>query len=164
MLGGMNPNRAATAVDELLAIAKAVQSNTLEADTKAFVAAAKKAEKAKGDLSAAEAALKKRETAAEKKETSNDRAAKKLKGEREAFREEQKRHDVQMATEKDDLTVARTRLNVDAAAIKSRDQQAQDTMAQARTMMDAARELDKAAKAMKTNYEGKLARLKAAVG
>jgi len=162
MLTGMNPQRAQTAVDELIAIAHAVKSGTLEKDTKAFVEAAKKAEKAKGDLAAERSSLEKREKAAAKKEGTNKRAAEKIKAEREALKDDQLRWNRQKAKEMEEIQTSRTQVDTSAAAVRKRDQSAQDLMAQARTMMDAARELDKSAKALKSDYQERLNRIEAA--
>lgn len=160
MMTGMSPTRAQAAVDDLIAIAHAVKSGTLEKDTKAFVDAAKKATTAEAKLSATADALKKREDAADRKEKSNERAFAKIKSEREALKVDQDRWGERKAQEQESLTRDRTRLNNDAAAVKDRDQKARATMGQAQTMMDAARDLDRIAKAMKADYEGRLAKLK----
>ncbi len=156
----MSAQRAQTAVDDLVALAHAVSSGTLEKDTKAFLAAAKKAADAEKKLSGTAGELKKREDAADRKEKSNASAMKRIKADRDALKLDQDRWAEKKTQEEEALQRDRTRLNNDAAAVKDRDQNARSMMAQAQTMMDAARDLDKTAKAMKTDYEGRLAKLK----
>lgn len=159
---GMTPARAQAAVDDLIALAHAVKSGSLEADTKAFLAAAKKSAEAEKKRAESEIALKKREDVADRKEKSNERASGKIKSDREALKMDRDAWDRRKTQEQDDLLRGRTRLNNDAAAVKDRDQKARNTMSQAQTMMDAARDLDKIAKAMKADYQCRIERLEAA--
>lgn len=164
MMAGMTPARAHAAVDDLLALAHAVKSGTLEKDTKAFLGAAKKASEAEANLSATKNEMKRREDAADRKEKSNSRAFDKIKSDREVLKADREQWAADKSAQEQDLQRQRTRLANDAAAVKARDDKATATMNEARSMMDAARELDRIAKAMKADYEGRLAKIKEAAG
>ena len=103
MMTGMSPSRAQGAVDDLIAIAHAVQSGTLEKDTKAFLAAAKKAADAEKKLSGTTDALKKREDVADRKEKSNASALKRIKTDREALKTDQARWNERKNQEQDEF-------------------------------------------------------------
>ena len=162
MIGGrdMTPPRAAAALEDLLALSKAVSSGTLEKDAKAFLDAAKKAKAQEEAAMARDIASKEREQAVEKREKailSREKALAKGKSDLKAERSEWEK---KKETEEQKLADERTKNAVAAAAVKERSDKAEATLRDAHAEAEKAKKTMDEALRVKADFESRMRKLK----
>lgn len=157
----MTPPKAVAAMEDLVALAKAIASKTLEADTKAFVAAAKQADIREAAAMKAEAAAVEREATVAKREKSCESRTKTLAADRSTLAKDRADWRVQKDTEQAVLRDARTQLDVAVRAVKEREDRAQAQARDAQSAMEKAQKIEREAIAVKADYEGRVKKIRA---
>lgn len=162
IIGGrdMTPPRAVASMEDLIALAHAVHSGTLEADTKAFMDAAKRAEIAEAAAQTADTQAKARETAIGKREKAVSAKETTLANEKALLKSEVSAWGTMRTKEEQAIADGKTQLAVAVRAVKEREDRATAKSAEAQTVMDAAEKIRTDATALKSQFEGKMRKLR----